>query len=559
MTFILLNVYAQQPTFDWAKRIGNNTLDLGQHIRLDNFGNVYSVGYFQGVVDFDPSAVGVFNLTSNGTSSYYIQKLDASGNFMWAKKIDGINCTITSFDVDSNIYLVGHYQDSTDFDPSPTTSQYLTDTASYILKLNLLGDFIWVKSIKANHFSTIGLDGNSNLYLSGGFTDSVDFDPSFANSFFLSTSIVNGATLFFLKLNSDGDFIWAKKINSGSTFVNSIAVEELGNFVVTGNYNGNVDFNPSDSVAFNLTSSVSATYNCFTLKLNSNGNFMWANDINTFSYGYGASIDFLGNVLITGFYSETADFDPSLINTYNLTSDLTTNDIFVQKLDSSGNFIWAKSIGSNGDDQGYTISTDIVGSVYIGGIFGYTVDFDPSSGGTVSVVGNPNSSAGMFDGYILKLDAVGNFNWVQHIGGNGSTGVASLVMDSNVNVYSTGYFGGGVPTGSANFDESNSNFTLSSTGNNPDAFVYKLSQPTIVSVNPNKFQELSNFVFPNPTTGLVNLKGIDLKSNFILYDLLGNNIKIENINSNNQLDISDLNNGVYFLSNGNKNYKIVKE
>jgi hypothetical protein len=157
------------------------------------------------------------------------------------------------------------------------------------------------------------------------------------------------------------------------------------------------------------------------------------------------------------------------------------------------------------------------------------------------------------------LDAGGNFNWVQHIDGNGYDGVASIAIDSNVNVYSTGFFGGAIAgVGSANFDISNSGYILTSIGD-ADAFVYKLSQPTIVSINSTKFNELSNFVFPNPTTGLVNLKGIDIKSNFLLYDILGNSIKIENINSNNQLDISNLSNGVYFLSNGNKNYKIVKQ
>ena len=109
------------------------------------------------------------------------------------------------------------------------------------------------------------------------------------------------------------------------------------------------------------------------------------------------------------------------------------------------------------------------------------------------------------------------------------------------------------------FDESNSNFTLSSINGSQDVFFLKLSQPAIVSVNSNHLGDGSNFIFPNPTSGLINIQGSDLIDNIKLYDLLGNSVRIENINSNNQLDISSLCNGVYFLYNGNKNHKIVKQ
>jgi hypothetical protein len=562
MTFILLNVYAQQPTFDWAKRTGNNTLDIGQQIRLDNIGNVYTVGYFQGTVDFDPSTGGVFNLTANGIGSNFMQKVDASGNFIWAKKLDGINCNITSFDIDSNIYIVGHYQGSTDFDPDSSNTYFLLDTATFIAKLNLNGHLIWVKSIKTDNASNIEIDNGANLLITGSNSYSVvDFNPSPTDTFNLNTGVPNGQLSFtyLLKLDSGGNFYWVKRFD-GSLNFNDISSDGNDNIFITGSFQSTVDFNPNDTLTNSLTYSNSGVLgDYFVLKLNSNGVFKWVNTINTTSVGEAITIDVSGNVIATGYFMYSGDFNPSPSQSYNIVSDVSTWDIFIQKLDSSGNFIWAKGIGSNGDDEAWTIATDIVGGLYIGGLFGYTVDFNPPPGSSAIVVGNPNSATGLMDAFILKLDAGGNFNWVQHIGGVGTTAIKSIALDNNVNVYSTGYFGGNVSgTGSANFDESNSNFTLTSSGGNFDSFVYKLSQPTIVSVSSFKVNELSNFIFPNPTTGLVNLKGIDLRSNFLLYDLIGNNIKIENINSNNQLDISNLNNGVYFLSNGNKNYKIVK-
>jgi hypothetical protein len=563
LTFILLNVYAQQPTFDWAKGLGSNSMDIGQVTKVDDFGFVYTTGIFNGTVDFDPSPTGVFIMSTPGTNASFIQKMDSNGNFIWAKKFDGNICYITSFDVNTNIYLVGHYQGSTDFDPDSANTFYLLDTATFFTKLNLNGDLIWVKSIKADNASNIEVDNNSNLLITGSNSNSiVDFNPSPTDTFNLTTGLPDGQISFtyLLKLDSDGNFIWVKRFE-GSLNFNDISSDGIDNIYITGSFQSTVDFNPNDTLTNSLTYSNSGVLgDYFVLKLNSNGVFKWVKTINTTSVGEAITIDVSGNVIATGYFMFSGDFNPSPSQSYNIVSDVSTWDIFIHKLDSSGNFIWAKGIGSNGDDEAYTIATDIVGGLYIGGLFGYTVDFNPPPGSSAIVVGNPNSAAGLMDAFILKLDADGNFNWVQHIGGVGSTAVRYIALDNNVNVYSTGYFGANVSgTGSANFDESNSNFTLNSIGGNMDAFVYKLSQPTIVNLNSIKFQELSNIIFPNPTTGLVNLIGVDLKTNFLLYDLLGNNIKIENINSNNQLDISNLSNGVYFLINGNKNHKIVKQ
>jgi hypothetical protein len=557
ITFILLNVFAQQPTFEWAKGLGYNSLDIGEVTRVDDFGFVYTTGIFNGTVDFDPSPTGVFIMSTSGTNSSFILKMDSSGNFIWAKKFNGNNCYITSFDVDTNIYLVGQYQDSTDFDPDTLNTYYLMDTAIFITKLSLNGDFIWVKNIKADNASNIEIDNNSNLLIIGSNSHSVvDFNPSPTDTFNLTTGAPDGQSSFayLLKLDLDGNFYWVKKFD-GSLNFKDISIDGNDNIFATGNFYHTVDFNPNDTLTNSLTYSNSGVLgDYFILKLNSNGVFKWVNTINTTSVGEAITTDASGNVIASGYFMYSGDFNPSPSQSYNIVSAVSTWDIFIHKLDSSGNFIWAKGIGSNHSDEAYTLTTDIVGSIYVGGLFGYTVDFNPPPGSSAILVGDPSGS---MDGFILKLDAGGNFNWVQHIDGFGSTAIKSIIVDNNVNVYSSGYFGGN-DGGSANFDVSNSNYTLNSNGG-IDAFIYKLSQPTIVSVNSQNSNEFSNFIFPNPTAGIVYLNAIDFKSNLLLFDLLGNNIKIENINSNNQLDISNFSNGVYFLSNGIKKYKIIKQ
>lgn len=79
---------AVSQTFEWAKRIGGALHDSGARISVDSTGNIYLMGSFQGTVDFNPGS-GVFNLTSSGSDDFYVAKFDSLGNFLWAKKIGG--------------------------------------------------------------------------------------------------------------------------------------------------------------------------------------------------------------------------------------------------------------------------------------------------------------------------------------------------------------------------------------------------------------------------------------------------------------------------------------
>ena len=109
-------------------------------------------------------------------------------------------------------------------------------------------------------------------------------------------------------------------------------------------------------------------------------NYAWAKRMGGASTDFALSIavDGSGNVYTTGIFVGTADFDPGA-GTANLTS-LGSYDIFVSKLDASGNFVWAKSMGGTGPDYGYAIAVDGSGNVYTTGDFQGTVDFDPSAG-----------------------------------------------------------------------------------------------------------------------------------------------------------------------------------
>ena len=93
-TFLILAIFSlsisvSSQTFQWAAQFGSTFNTDGIAIATDTFGNVYTAGNLLGTADFNP-ATGTFNLTSAG-QDVFISKLDAAGNFVWAKKLGGSN------------------------------------------------------------------------------------------------------------------------------------------------------------------------------------------------------------------------------------------------------------------------------------------------------------------------------------------------------------------------------------------------------------------------------------------------------------------------------------
>lgn len=129
-------------------------------------------------------------------------------------------------------------------------------------------------------------------------------------------------------------------------------------------------------------------------------------------------------------------------------------DVVSAKLSNSGNWLWAVKAGGTSDDYGSSISTDSNGNSYVTGVFSGTVSF-----GSVSL-----TSYGGDDIFAAKLNSSGSWIWAKKAGGTNGDGGLDIAVDSNANAYLTGQF-----YGSANFG------TISITSHGSyDAFVAKL-------------------------------------------------------------------------------------
>lgn len=541
--FLPTILMSQEVLFEWANSIGGSSCgDEGKSITTDIAGNVYTTGAFTNTADFDPG-INEFNLTSNGQTDIFIQKLDAQGNLVWAKSIGasgGDEGNSIVIDPSGNIYITGSFAWTVDFNPGDDVFNMSFNGGSdlFILKLNSDGDFIWAKSIGGSS-SDIGvfidLDSSQNIYLSGSFGSTVDFNPSNAVSNLTAT---RGTNIFILKLDSNGDFIWAKSLDDTNRQTGAASVDSDGNVFLTGSRLISVE---GDGRGGTVSEDIAI------FKFDSNGNNVWEHSIGGGSRGSGTAItnDEEGNVYISGNFGGPVDFDPGDLK-FELSG---SDDFFILKLDSDGNFIWAKSLDGAVSNQSGSLATDKLGNLYITGSFFYEADFDPSSEEYI-LTGSLDDEI-----FILRLDPSGNFNWAISIGGNSNDKGFAVSSDTFGNIYATGFY-----IGIVDFDPGQATNNL--TGLACDAFVLKLSQKTALAIEDiDEFEKVS--IFPNPSQGIVNIN---------LPDLMNVDIKV--YNATGQLmdykkDVGNLNNkirlndgpGFYFIevssSKRRQFYKII--
>ena len=328
--------------FVWAKKIGGIAYDSGRSITVDASGNVYTTGFFMIAADFDPG-LGVYNLTSVSVQDIFLSKLDASGNFVWAKNMGGSTGDIgysIAVDAGSNVYSTGTFQGMVDFDPGPGVYT-LTTSGAFISKLDASGNFVWAKQFTLSDSHSIALDQVGNVYTTGLFYNTTDFDPG-AGVYNLIALGLN-SDVFISKLDASGNFIWAKQLGGiGEDVSNSIAIDLMGNVYTTGYFNVTADFDPG--VGVNNMISI-GTDDVFVSKLDALGTFVWAKQLGGASADVSQSVavDLVGNVYTSGYFIGTADFDPG-VGVYNLSSALSSEDIFISKLDPLGLLFGLKTL-----------------------------------------------------------------------------------------------------------------------------------------------------------------------------------------------------------------------
>lgn len=405
-----------------------------------------------------------------------------------------------------------------DFDPGAgtnTISAVGNGLDGYLLKLDEDGDLIWVRILETSDSSInirdVALDSQDNLVVVGFLTGTVDMDPGAGVIELTNTSLIGFWDTAIGKYDTNGNYLWARQLES-EFFVAGIeiAIDQQNSNYITGFFTDQADFDPGAGTFF-MTSNGGTNSDAFICKLNSSGNFEWAQQYGGEETDFGGDIitDQSGGVYLCGGFEGMADFDAGS-GTFILDGTNGGDDIFLVKVDLSGDFQWAVSAGSSESDGGDVMNVDSNGNIYVAGIFKETVDFDPGSGEALL------TSAGGSDTFLWKFSSQGVFQGVGQL--SGPEGVFPFAVEftpQTDELYLAGrYFS------TVDFDPSSGVFELTSQGVR-DSYVLNFTGDDLGINDDNPVMQLS--ATPNPTRGnvRVSIDAAQGMTQLVVFDVLG--------------------------------------
>ncbi len=477
------------PEQGWARTWGGVGVDGAMGVAVDSLSNIYVTGTFEDVVDFDPNLAGTDEHISNGFHDIFLSKFDPLGNMIWARTWGGEKTDIglgAAVDDADNAYLIGVFQDEVDFDPGPGTNVLESNGGSdiFLSKFDPSGSLIWVRTWGGDPVASvlwedeigceIVLDSSGSVYVTGGFRgEDVDFDPGPGSDLHDSVEYegVYRTDAFLTKFDSAGSFIWAKSWG-GSMYDIGIGatVDEYDNIYITGFFQPTagwfgVDFDPGPENDYHDTNGWS---DAFLSKFDSEGNHLWARTWGGEGgdeFGFGVASDNLGDILVTGHFWGTVDFDPDEGTTDEHYSQGWW-DAYLSRFNSDGAFIWAKTWGGTEPDFSRSVSTDASGNIVTsGGFSGLHVDLDPGDGEDIY-----DSEGELSSLNVSQFEQSGSYCWAR-IWQNSAFIVEKIrsTVDDSGHIYVPGAF-----MGTIDFNPDDDATELHTSSGVVDAFLIKL-------------------------------------------------------------------------------------
>jgi hypothetical protein len=407
----------------FSKEWGSATDDEGFVVTTDASGNILVAGYFTGTADF---GCGPLTAPAAGDAALML-KLGPTGNCLWNKTF-GNNAHITGGVVDAagNIYVAGYFFNTIDLGGGVLTAG-ADDT--FVAKYSAAGVYQWGKQFgdgASQEATGLSIDGAGNLYVTGFFVGQINFGGGNLTS--------NGSTdVYLAKLTSAGAYVWAKGFGDGSAQRSyGIGTDSAGNTVVTGTYQGTINFGGATLTNAGLNDG-------FLARFNTAGTHLWSKRFGDAGdqVGYAVALDSSGNTYSSGHFGGSMNLGSTPAT---LLTSQGGYDAYLAKLDSLGNLVWSKAFGAAGNQTSFSVAVDWSGSVAFSCSLTGTVDF---GGGPITAL---NAAS---DIVLARYTSSGGFVWAQRFGDVGTDQARRIWFDPSGNLFATGItttsldFGGG--------------------------------------------------------------------------------------------------------------------
>lgn len=454
---------ASPMTTSLATKVIGTGQNYGRGIGVDNSGNYYIMGHFNGQIKMNESDAFV---TSQGDNDAFIAKFNSAGVLLWKVFLAGPDGTIAKnlkIDASGNIYTIGSFSGQvTIYSANGSTqiidtgSQYTSQT--YILKFNTNGNLTWNQAFTNNETQDIALDPSGNVHIVGYFYGTLVLG---------STTLVSSSgswDIYAVKLNSsNGSVIWAfAEGGTSSDYGYGIAVDGNANVYLTGLYNATASFGASPSLQ-SITSRGQS--DIFISKYNSSGTLAWVRTSGSTQGDQGdkVAVNSAGTeIYLAGRFGGTILFGTGL-GSNSLTS-AGSNDIVLAKYDGSGTIGFAIRAGGGNNDfvEGMTVETN--GNLYFTGETGHSnCAFTSNSLSVQNFI--LNASCGTSSCFIAKYNNLGILQFVVATTNNSSID-GFRMTHLNGKTWVIGDFSNTVNFG----------FQQLTAINNPELFVWRFSE-----------------------------------------------------------------------------------
>lgn len=541
LTALTFGAKAQNSTLEWINQYSSLNKVFARDIELDANGNVYNAGGYYSSADFDASSQDSI-LTSTGGTDMYFMKLDQDGNLIWVKTIGTTSyneeASYIKPDSDGNVYIAGRFIGTLDFDPGTGTENRTSNSGTYdcfLAKYDSDGEFLWVHTfggISYDYLNGLTVDDNDNVYITGQYRGTVDFDPSGTSPI---TQTADNGDIFIQKLDSDGNSIWVK-VFEGTGYEGGVGIEidENYNVFTTGIFTDTIDLDPGTAVDQYICHDYGM--DVYVLKLDANGDYQWGRVYGaTYDlYSYGLAKDADNNIYTYGYFEDTITVVEGT-ESYEFISN-GYYDGYWFKFSENGEFLNGYSFGSADDDEVTALIVDGAGVVSYAGYAYDTLDIDPTAGeyGYQPLVDEV--------GFIVKMDEEEVYS-IDIFDGQGAPYFNALAVDDEYHLYATGGF-----YETVDFDPSTAVNDLTYVGSY-DGVILKLGAPYHVGVQ--DFEEpLTLKTYPNPTQNTLYIESDGDFTQYQIFDLQGRLVKSGALTQMN-IEVNDLQNGAYILQLNN--------
>jgi hypothetical protein len=378
----------------WALGFGGAGWTEAYSVGADRQGNAVFTGYFAGTVDFGG---GVMTSIDEG-DDLFVTKMSPLGRHLWSKSFEAPGADygiFLSIDGEDNVLVSGYFADSVAFGPEPLVS--VGGDEGFVVKISPEGEHVWSRGIGGTGGDSayaVAADGKGNVYVTGFFTEEVDFGDNRVKS-------AGGDDTFVLKYSKDGQLLWSRTLGGGaSDYAYAMAV---GDDVVIAGYSDSAEIAVGKE-----TLTTAGSSDVLVVAYSQDGDYRWGHTFGAagedIAWGLAASPK--GGYAVTGYFVGPVDFGAAV-----LTSEVEVRDLYVLFLSASGTPVWARSFQGPGKDRGNAVRVDADGNVLVTGEFEAQLGYD----------GTPLfATSGGLDACVAKIAPDGNLLWVRRFGGGGN-------------------------------------------------------------------------------------------------------------------------------------------